>query len=54
MKRVVLSLIFLMLAFSVNAQNAKKDGESYFQGAKDMWTHDHISIQVAPKRYVQS
>ena len=30
MKKVVLSLIFLMLAISVNAQNAKKDGEPYF------------------------
>ena len=29
MKKVVLSLIFLMLAISVNAQNAKKDGEPY-------------------------
>ncbi len=29
MKKVVLSLIFLMLAIGVNAQNAKKDGEPY-------------------------
>ena len=29
MKKAVLSLIFLMLAIGVNAQNAKKDGEPY-------------------------
>lgn len=29
MKKVVLSLIFLMLAIGVNAQNAKKNGEPY-------------------------